>query len=176
MQQLQRALTVAQTRVRTLERQIDGGRGAASTSASAGCAAVAGRVISVYLSHAALSQASLSSGQTASIVTMHQQQRLTLVHMRAYVRQWKNISLVPHNTHINVAITARCSASDRPSAQTQLLEQELSAAREEAAAATAHMKQFQALAKSSDQALRDMQVHCPLLPRMGENICTAMSN
>ena len=47
----------------------------------------------------------------------------------------------------------------RPSVQTRLLEQELTAARDEAAAATAHMKQFQALATSSNQALRDMEVN-----------------
>jgi hypothetical protein len=73
----------------------------------------------------------------------------------------------PAHTPINAALyQAKCAAFDRPSAQTRLLEQELSAAREEAAAATAHMKQFQALATSSDQALRDMQVHFLGLPRM----------
>ena len=59
---------------------------------------------------------------------------------------------------INEVVLNHLSCIDRPSAQTRLLEQELSAAREEAAAATAHMKQFQTLATSSDQALRDMQV------------------
>ena len=70
----------------------------------------------------------------------------------------------------------------RPSAQARLLEQELSAARDEAAAATAHMKQFQTLATSSDQALRDMEAsrvsNAPTkpLPRMAAMRCSHLHN
>lgn len=52
----------------------------------------------------------------------------------------------------------------------EALQEELRAAREDAAAAMEHMKQFQALATSSDQSLKDMEVGpTPRLPHRSFN-------
>ena len=62
----------------------------------------------------------------------------------------------------SAAAAGPLTAEDRESqlsSQLKLLQEELSTAYEKAAQATSHVSQYQALAESSDQALKAMQVH-----------------
>ena len=159
-EQLQQALDEARTRARASERQQGGARGAASGSGTAGYDNATRRLAALGLVLCALPCMSRPSQQAPNAPCLHKPcsgPYTTLLHDNLPLRAAKVGSLAPPDPD-----SVLCA--HRSSAQTRLLEQELSAVRDEAAAATAHTKQFQTLATSSDQALRDMEVsrHAPM--------------
>ncbi len=154
-EQLQQALDEARTHARALERQQGGARGAASGSGTAGYDALACCVAVLALQIAATIMSS-----TCTFATM-QKSYVMLCAVLDSLSQSEVANAFIRRPSLDLADSDHNNSdvllAHRSTAQTRLLEQELSAARDEAAAATAHMRQFQTLATSSDQALRDME-------------------